>query len=163
MYTIRHAVEDDLNVVYDLILELAEYEQAPDAVSLTLAQFKVDFYIGDPPFQILVAEVDNAIRGMALYYFTYSTWRGRCLYLEDMIITKAYRRQGLGGALFEALIGIAAKHEVDRLAWQVLDWNQSAIRFYQQYDAWLEEEWLSGKLTGERIQAWASYPHNPST
>jgi GNAT superfamily N-acetyltransferase len=163
MHTIRDAVLDDLDDVYALIRELAAYEQAPDSVTLTLAQFKVDFFIGDPPFQILVVDVEGQIVGMALYYFTYSTWRGRCLYLEDMIITEAYRRKGLGKALFEEIMAIAANEEVERMAWQVLDWNTPAIRFYQQYNAWLEEEWLSGKLTGERIQKWASEPQKPST
>lgn len=163
MSTIRHAVSEDIPAVYSLIQELAEYEQAPQAVTLTLAQFKVDFYIGDPPFQILVVELDGRIVGMALYYFTYSTWRGRCLYLEDMIITQAYRRQGFGKVLFEQLMAIAADAGVDRLAWQVLNWNTPAIEFYKRYHAWLEDEWVSGKLTGERIQAWASPIDKSST
>ncbi len=163
MSKIRHAVSEDLPAVYSLIQELAEYEEAPQTVTLTLAQFKVDFYIGDPLFHILVVELEDQLVGMALYYFTYSTWQGRCLYLEDMIITQAYRRQGFGKALFEKLMAIAANTGVNRMAWQVLAWNTPAIEFYKRYQAWLEDEWLSGKISGDRIQAWASRIEKPST
>lgn len=155
MTRIRHAAFEDLPSVHALIRELAEYEQAPDAVSLTLEQFQKDFKADNPPFRVIVADLDGFIAGMALYFYTYSTWRGLCLYLEDMIVTKAHRRQGLGRALFENLLSIGSKANVARMAWQVLDWNTPAIRFYQRYNAWLEDEWLSGKLTDDQIREWA--------
>ena len=153
MEAIRHATAADLPAVYRLIQELADYENAPDAVSLTLEQFIQDFKQQQPPFHVLIAEAENHVAGMALYFFTYSTWRGRCLYLEDMIVTQSWRQRGLGKALFEQLLTIGAKAEVARMAWQVLDWNRPAIHFYQRYGAWLEAEWLSGKLTGDQIKA----------
>lgn len=153
MKEVRPARTADLPAVYRLIRELAAYENAPDAVSLTLEQFRADFEQQEPPFQILVAEQEKLIVGMALYFYTYSTWKGRCLYLEDMIVTEACRQQGFGKALFEQLLTIGAREGVARMAWQVLDWNTPAIRFYQRYQAWLESEWLSGKLTAEQLQA----------
>ncbi len=161
MRAVRHASKGDLPAVYQLIRELAAYENAPDAVSLTLEQFRTDFERQEPPFHILVAEQQEQVVGMALYFFTYSTWKGRCLYLEDMIVTEACRQQGFGKALFEQLLTIGAGRGVARVAWQVLDWNTPAIRFYQRYQAWLESEWLSGKLTAEQVQTRQSwYPCN---
>ncbi len=153
---IREANEADLPAVHALICELAEYEKAPEAVTLTRKQLAEDFSDSKPRFFIIVAENNNRIVGMALYFYTYSTWKGRCLYLEDMIVTKSYRNQGIGQMLFERLIQIASSAQARRMAWQVLDWNERAIQFYHKYGAYLDPEWVNGKLTGNQIQQWAN-------
>lgn len=148
---IREAGSKDLEAVHNLIQELAEYEKAPDEVSLTLEQLKADFERDKPGFGILVAVWNEQIVGMALYYFTYSTWKGRCLYLEDMVVKSQCRNQGIGTKLFENLITIAAQNSAQRMAWQVLDWNEPAIRFYKKYNAYLDPSWVNGKFSGDQI------------
>ena len=148
---IREAEVEDLEAVHQLIKELAEYERAPGEVTLSLEQFKADFKDSKPDFNLLLAEENERIIGMALYFFTYSTWKGRCLYLEDIIVTEPYRRQGYGKQLFETLIHIAAETGAQRMAWQVLDWNEPAIQFYRKYKANMDEGWVNGKFTREQI------------
>lgn len=150
---IRQAEETDLTAVHQLIQELAEYEKAPDEVTLSVDQLKQDFQEARPAIFILVAETAEEIVGMALYYLTYSTWKGRCLYLEDMIVTKEWRRSGIGELMFDELIIQAANWNAKRMAWQVLEWNQPAIRFYEKYNAYLDPEWVNGKLVYSQLQA----------
>ena len=144
-FTIRKAESGDEKAIMDLVQELAEYEKEPDAVVNTPEQLHVDLF-EDPICECLVAEMDGEIRGMALYYTSYSTWKGRCLYLEDLYIQPTYRRGGVGQALFKELIDVAEKRGVKRMDWQVLEWNEPAIAFYEKIGATLDPEWYNGRL-----------------
>jgi GNAT superfamily N-acetyltransferase len=141
---IRQGKAEDLPAVYDLVVELSIYEKEPDAVTATLEDYKHDF--AENVFDILVAEVDGEVVGMALYYLSYSTWKGRMIYLEDFIVREAQRGKGIGKELFEAFLEDARQKEARLIKWQVLHWNDPAINFYRKYDAILEKEWWNGKL-----------------
>ena len=89
---------------------------------------------------------------MALYYYKYSTWKGKCLFLEDIIVTESERKNGYGQLLFQEVMQVAKAEKVRRMEWQVLDWNTAAIEFYEKYDALFDEEWINCKLTYEQLQ-----------
>lgn len=135
-----------------LIKELALYEKSPQEVTITLDELLADGFGSNPIYGLFVAEQENAIVGIALYYEKYSTWQGRCLFLEDIIVTESKRGNGIGHALFQAAIGVAKAQNAARMEWQVLDWNERAINFYKKYNAGLDSEWLNGKLTRKQIQ-----------
>lgn len=142
---IRKAVKGDEHQIMDLVQELAAYENAPDEVINTPQQLAIDLF-QDKICECFVYEIEDKIVGMALYYISYSTWRGRCLYLEDLYIQPQHRRKGIGKDLFECLIDEANKMGARRMDWQVLDWNESAIQFYKFIGATLDPEWLNGRL-----------------
>lgn len=144
-YIIRKAKPGDEKPIMGLVQELAEYEKEPDAVINTPEQLYIDLF-EDPICECLVVEMNGEIRGMALYYTSYSTWKGRCLYLEDLYIQPEYRRGGVGQALFKELIELAEKRGVKRMDWQVLEWNEPAIAFYEKIGATLDPEWYNGRL-----------------
>lgn len=144
--TIRAAAPGDETAIHGLIKELAEYERAPDAVINTPEQLRIDLF-EDPVCEALVVENDaQRIVGFALYYTSYSTWKGRCLYLEDFYVQPEFRRGGIGGTLFRQVVDLAQARGVKRMDWQVLDWNEPAIAFYKKHEAILESEWLNGRL-----------------
>jgi GNAT superfamily N-acetyltransferase len=148
---IRKGTRVDLPAVLDLIKELAEYEKALGEVSISLEELEVDGFGTHPEYWFLVAEVDGEIVGISFYYIRYSTWKGRFLYLEDLVVKEAYRRKGVGAALFEETIRIAQEIEVNGMTWQVLDWNAPAIDFYKKYSADLDDGWINGKLVKKQI------------
>ena len=148
---IRKGTRADLPAVLNLIKELAEYEKALDEVSISLEELEVDGFGTHPEYWFLVAEIDDEIVGISLYYIRYSTWKGRFLYLEDLVVNEAYRRKGVGAALFEETIRIAQEIEVNGMTWQVLDWNTPAIDFYKKYNAHLDDGWINGKLVKKQI------------
>lgn len=141
---IRPAVLEDLPVIHNLVGELAAYEEAADQFTASLADYQRDFQAGI--FECLVAEQGEEIVGMALYYLTYSTWKGRMLYLEDFVVRQANRRQGIGKLLFEAYVARAKALECRIVKWQVLDWNEPALAFYRKHSAIIETEWWNGKI-----------------
>ena len=143
---LRRGVETDLPQVLGLIQELAEYEKAPEAVTNTLAAMQRDGFGPQPIFGFFVLEAEARIIGLALYYTAYSTWKGRMLYLEDLVVTETARRGGLGRLLFDAVVAEARATGAVRMKWQVLDWNEPAIGFYQKLGATIEREWLNGNL-----------------
>ena len=146
-YTLRRGVENDLPQVLGLIQELAEYEKAPEAVTNTLAAMQRDGFGPQPIFGFFVLEDEAAkIIGLALYYTAYSTWKGRMLYLEDLVVTETARRGGLGRLLFDAVVAEARATGAVRMKWQVLDWNEPAIGFYKKLGAEIESDWLNGNL-----------------
>jgi GNAT superfamily N-acetyltransferase len=149
---IRAGLVSDLPEVLKLIKELAEYEKAPDEVENTLEEMMRDGFGTNPIYHLFVAEHTNKLVGTAIYYYKYSTWKGRCLFLEDIIVTQAYRGKGIGSKLFESVIEVAQKKQVRRLEWQVLHWNEPAINFYKKYNAILDPEWINGKLTYRQLQ-----------
>lgn len=143
---IRKGTPKDVPVLLALIKDLADYERAPDEVIVTEEQLMKDGFGEHPFFRLMVAELNGDVIGIALYYFAYSTWKGKYLYLEDFIVREEHRGQGHGKALFEAVVEIAKAEKVKRMGWQVLDWNEPAIEFYKRYNADLSDEWLNGRL-----------------
>ena len=150
---IRKGVEADLEQVLGLVKELAAYEKAPDEVEVTIAEMHNWGFGKDKVFEFFVAEHEHKIIGIALYYYKYSTWKGKCLFLEDIIVTESYRRYGLGSKLFNEVALVAKQQQVRRMEWQVLDWNEPAINFYKKYSAHLDGEWINGKLTHSQLQS----------
>ncbi|MCC6689901.1 MAG: GNAT family N-acetyltransferase [Bacteroidia bacterium] len=149
---IRNGFKEDLPAVLSLIKELAEYEKEPHEVVVSLQEMEHDGFGENPVFRFFVAEADGRIIGMALYFVKYSTWKGKCVYLDDIIITQSYRRKGIGKLLFEAVVKATKNLRARRLEWQVLDWNKPAIAFYKNYDARFMQEWLSCRLTEEELK-----------
>jgi GNAT superfamily N-acetyltransferase len=157
--TIRRGTEADLPSVHALIVELAIYERAPDEVTNTLADMRRDGFGPAPIFNFFVAEAaEQGILGIALFYTAYSTWKGRMLFLEDLVVTEAARGTGIGRKLFDAVVAEARRTGAHRLKWQVLEWNEPAIGFYQRLGANLDPEWFNGNLTAEQLQAYACDP-----
>lgn len=150
---IRKGKKEDLNQVLQLIKELAEYEKAPQEVTITVEELEKDGFGENPLYWLWIAEHEQKIIGMSLWYLRYSTWKGRCLYLEDIIVTEKYRGKGIGKKLFERTILDAKEINAKLMTWQVLDWNLPAIKFYQKYKAELDDEWINGKLRYEDIQS----------
>jgi GNAT superfamily N-acetyltransferase len=142
---IRKAIPGDEVAIMELVQELAEYEKEPDAVINTPEKLAVDLF-EDKVCDCFVLEIDDVVRGMALYYISYSTWRGRCLYLEDLYIQPKYRRDGFGQNLFSKLLEEAKELGVKRMDWQVLEWNEPAIEFYKKIGADLDPEWWNGRM-----------------
>ncbi len=130
--------------VYALVYELAVYEKAPEAVVTTPEEYVRDFREGR--FSCLVAESSESIVGMALFFTAYSTWKGKMLYLDDLVVTESYRRSGIGARLFEAVLEEGRRHGCRLVKWQVLDWNKPALAFYRKYDAIIETDWWNGKI-----------------
>ena len=153
--SIRKGRKSDLSAVLDLIKELALYEKAPEEVTITLSQLEEDGFGENPLYWLLVAEEDGAIIGMSFYYIRYSTWKGKCLYLEDIVVKEEHRGKGAGKMLFDATIHAASEMGAKLMVWQVLDWNMPAIKFYEKYGAELDEEWINGKLRENQIKALA--------
>lgn len=144
--TIRKATKNDLPDVLSLIKELALFEKQPQEVTITLEQLEQDGFGEHPLFWIILAEDNGKIVGMSFYYIRYSTWKGRCLYLEDLVVKESYKKQGIGKLLFEATISEAKKMNAKLMTWQVLDWNEPAINFYKKFNAELDDEWINGKI-----------------
>ena len=157
-YHLRRGCEADLPRVLALIQELAAYERAPEAVTNTLDLMRHDGFGPAPIFGFFVLESGADLLGLALYYTAYSTWKGRMLYLEDLVVTEAARRGGYGRLLFDAVVAEARRTGAQRLKWQVLDWNEPAIAFYKKLGAELDGEWLNGNLGAEQLTAYAVNP-----
>ncbi|TVR88008.1 MAG: GNAT family N-acetyltransferase [Spirochaetaceae bacterium] len=148
---IRDATEADIPAIYTLILELAEYEEALDRVENSEEGLRADGFGEQPMFHCFVAEEGSTVIGIALCYFRYSTWKGRYLYLEDLIVTKHRRGAGLGRLLLKRCIEYARSKGCRLLTWQVLDWNSSAIEFYKSLGAELQPEWVNCVLVSENF------------
>ena len=153
-YLIRKGEKKDVNAAHGLIMELAVYEKAPEQVTNTPEQMLIDGFGERPIFEFYVAEYDGQVVGLALYYTRYSTWKGRCIYLDDIVITESYRRRGIGKLLFDAVVKESVQQKANLLTWQVLDWNEPAIEFYKKLDAAFDGEWINCKLTKEQLQNW---------
>ena len=151
---LRRGLEADLPRVLALIQELAEFEREPDAVTNTLEMMRHDGFGPAPIFGFFVLESGADIIGLALFYTAYSTWKGRMLYLEDLVVTEAARRGGYGRQLFDAVVAEAQRTGAQRMKWQVLDWNEPAIAFYKKLGASIEGEWLNGNLSAEDLHTY---------
>lgn len=150
--SIRKGIINDIPQTLNLVKELAIYEKAPHDVEVTIEEMTEWGFGKDKQFDFFVAEENNAIIGIALYYYKYSTWKGKCLFLEDIIVTEVYRGRGIGKLLFEEVIKVAKAENVRRMEWQVLDWNTPAITFYEKYKAVLDGEWINCKLTNHQLE-----------
>jgi GNAT superfamily N-acetyltransferase len=139
--TIRKATEKDMPFVLELIRELAIFEKEPDAVVVTVDDLVRDGFSENPLFQCFVAEVENEIIGMALYYYRYSTWKGKTIHLEDLIVKESKRGTGAGFALYKEIIQQGKAENVRRIEWNVLDWNTPAIDFYEKSGAKVLGDW----------------------
>ena len=142
--TIRDMQEKDLPQVLALVKELAVYEKEPDAVIASINTYEQAFEQG--VFEGMVMLYKDKIIGMMIYYMTFSTWKGKMLYLEDFIITEQHRNKGLGQQLFNSFLKKAREKEAILCKWQVLDWNTPAVQFYKKNAAILEKEWWNGKI-----------------
>lgn len=148
---IRKGVKSDLSAILDLIRLLAEFEKAPEEVTITLESLERDGFGEKPVFELLVACTQEQIVGMALYFSKYSTWKGRGIYLDDIVVSESHRNKGIGRKLFDALILEAQKTGAKQLHWQVLDWNEQAIGFYKKYDPSFDSTWINCKMTESQI------------
>ncbi len=154
--TIRRAQKEDCPRILELVKELADYERAPDEVTVSLEHFTESGFGVNPVWWAFVAEstslVDNdnpkkettsTIQGFALYYIRFSTWKGQRMYLEDLLVTDAVRGQGIGMLLFDALMKEAKEKNLSAIVWQVLEWNEPAINFYKKLNASFDGEWVN--------------------
>lgn len=144
---IRRATEEDCRRMMELVHELAVYEKAPDEVTVTFEHFVESGFGEKPVWWAFVAEIEGTVEGFALYYIRYSTWKGRRLYLEDLVVTEKLRGMGAGKMLFDTLIDECKKNNYSGMAWQVLDWNEPAIHFYRKFkNVNIEGNWLNCTL-----------------
>lgn len=150
--SIRAGKPQDIPQVLELIKELAEYEKAPHEVTNTAAQMLEDGFGENPVYGLFVAVVDETIVGISLHYIRYSTWKGKMLYLEDIVVKESMRGNGIGAKLFEACLQLTKEKNYAGIIWQVLDWNEPAINFYKKYDAELTDEWLNGRISRAQIE-----------
>jgi len=153
---VRRATADDAQLLHGFIVALAEYEREPDAVEVTPEQLGAQLAQSSPPFEALIAEGSDGALGFALYFFNYSTWRGRIgLYLEDLFVPEAHRGDGVGIALMGTLARTAVERDCARFEWAALDWNTPAIEFYQRLGAEALGDWTTFRLSGEALQSLA--------
>jgi GNAT superfamily N-acetyltransferase len=158
---IRFATPEDASILHRFICELAEYEREPDAVEVTPDELRAQLSQPRPPFECLLAEQGDAAAaealGFALFFGSYSTWRGRPgLYLEDLYVSPVHRGAGIGRALLAALARLARERGCARLEWSVLDWNTPAIGFYEQLGATARSDWTVYRLTDEALERLAA-------
>jgi len=149
---IRPGQEADLERVMDLIRELAEYERAPSEVLIDADMLRRDGFGMRPLYSLIVAEFEGVVVGMALCFVRYSTWKGPVLYLEDIVVNEAFRGKGIGDLLFRSVMQESIDKGFHSLVWQVLDWNEPALRFYHRYGAEFSSEWLNGRLLKNQIE-----------
>ncbi|PBQ30393.1 GNAT family N-acetyltransferase [Sphingobacteriaceae bacterium] len=149
---LRKGTEKDLEAALNLVKELAVFEKAPAEVEVTSTEMRNWGFGPNKLFDFFVLEKENVIVGMALYYYKYSTWKGKCLFLEDLIVTEKERQNGFGKLLFNEVVKVAKEEKVRRMEWQVLDWNTPAIEFYKKYKANFDGEWINCKLSDMQLQ-----------
>jgi GNAT superfamily N-acetyltransferase len=155
MIHIRKATPNDMQAVHQLIYELAVYEKEGDQVENTPEQMKKDGFGERPLFEIFVAEHEGeGIVGIAMFYFCYSSWKGKLCYLDDLVVTEHYRRSGVGKMLFNTLAAYALEQDARQLRWHVMDWNEPAIKFYEKIEAELDPTWITCRLSRRQLEKW---------
>jgi len=155
-YQIREAVAEDMPAVLELIKELASFEKEENAVEITTEGLVNDGFGNKKLFHCFVGVMNNHVEGMALIYPRYSTWKGLVIHLEDLIVSEAFRGSGLGTALLDEVVKFAAKLGVKRISWDVLDWNEPAIEFYEKKGARVLRDWDVVHLDERGIQEYLS-------
>lgn len=138
---IRKGTKEDVSSILSLIKELAVFEKEPDAVIVTEADLLRDGFSENPLYYTFIAEEDGKVIGMALYYYRYSTWKGKTIHLEDLIVRENKRGTGAGLALYKKIIEQGKLDGVKRIEWNVLDWNTNAIKFYEKSGAKVLDDW----------------------
>lgn len=151
-FIIRAGRQKDMQSVLDLIIELAVFEKEPDAVKITLEDLIRDGFSENPKFKTFVAEQNNVIIGIALFYERYSTWKGKTIHLEDLIVTNSKQKIGAGKALYTAVLKYAHDHNFNRVAWEVIDWNTNAINFYKSTGATYLNNWSVVQMDKESLK-----------
>jgi GNAT superfamily N-acetyltransferase len=141
---IRKGRSEDLDAAMDLVMELAIFEKAPEAMVATKEMYQECF--DNNTYDFNVATIDEKVVGMTLFYYCFSTWKGKMCYLEDFVVAEGYRSQGVGQMLFDVLIKEAKDNHCALVKWQVLDWNAEAIKFYQRQNVIIEDEWYNVKI-----------------
>lgn len=154
-FTLRKAKKQDAQDILNLIQELATFEKEPDAVAVTVEDLQRDGFGDNPLFSCFVAETDTGIVGMALFYFRYSTWKGKTVHLEDLIVKSEHRGKGVGKALYEKVLQFSAAENVKRVEWVVLNWNKNAIVFYENNGAQVLKDWYLVQMDENRICSFA--------
>ena len=148
---LRHGTPDDVPQMLELVRELAIYEHAEHEVKTSVAQMLEDGFGQHPVYGSLVAEADGLIVGIAIYYFRYSTWKGKRLWMEDLIVTQSHRGRGIGKKLFFRVMEESIAQQCTGMMWQVLDWNKPSIEFYEHHQARLDGEWINCHLEQDQI------------
>jgi GNAT superfamily N-acetyltransferase len=143
-FSTRQGTLEDIPSIFELVKELAIYERALNQVTNNVEKMTRDY--NEKLFDFFVAEADSKIIGMSLYYFRYSTWKGKRLYMEDIVVTESMRGNGIGKILFDATLSVAKQTGCTGMLWQVLDWNTSAVGFYRKYGTNFDNEWINCSL-----------------
>lgn len=151
-FQVRKATKNDMPSVLKLINELAVYEREPDAVEVTVADLERDGFGDQPLFNCFVAEAEDEILGMALFYNRYSTWKGKTIHLEDLIVNEDYRGKGIGMQLYKKVMQFALEENIKRVEWVVLDWNTPAVNFYKNTGASVFSEWDTVQFDQDSIK-----------
>ena len=155
-FSIRAAVKGDMARVLELIKALAVFEKEPDAVKITVADLEAFGFGAIPKFKCFVADMHGKIEGIALVYPRFSTWNGLVLHLEDLIVSQEKRGFGLGTALLDAVVKYADELNAKRVSWEVLDWNEPAIKFYEKKGADVKRDWDVVHLNEDGIKNYLS-------
>ncbi|NCT09811.1 MAG: GNAT family N-acetyltransferase [Flavobacteriia bacterium] len=150
-FIVRQGQQKDIQAILDLIIELAVFEKEPNVVEITIDDLLNDGFSSTPKFRLFVAEEENNIIGMALFYERYSTWKGKSIHLEDLIVTQNKRALGVGKALYTAVLKYAFENNFNRVAWEVLDWNTNAIEFYKSTGATYLSGWHVVQMNKENL------------
>ena len=150
-FKVRLGKKEDMQAVFNLITELALFEKEPDAVEITVTDLVRDGFSETPKFKVFVAEQEHNIIGIALFYERFSTWKGRTIHLEDLIITKSKQKIGAGKALYTAVLKHAYDNNFNRVAWEVIDWNTNAIDFYKSTGATYLNDWSVVQMNKENL------------
>jgi len=159
-FTIRKAEKKDAQAILNLIQHLADFENEPEAVEITLHEIQEDGFGEQPLFQTLLAEKKDEVVGMALYYYRYSTWKGKTIHLEDLIVHENVRKQNIGSALYNAVLSQAYEENVRRVEWVVLDWNKPARDFYLRTGAKILEGWETVQMDKDGLKKYISKQNN---
>ena len=150
-FKVRLGKKEDMQAVFNLITELAVFEKEPDAVEITVTDLVRDGFSETPKFKVFVAEQEHNIIGIALFYERFSTWKGRTIHLEDLIVTKSKQKIGAGKALYTAVLKHAYDNNLNRVAWEVIDWNTNAIDFYKNTGATYLNDWSVVQMNKENL------------
>ena len=150
-FRVRLGEEKDMQSVLNLITELAVFEKEPEAVEITVNDLVKDGFSENPKFKVYVAEQENTIIGIALFYERYSTWKGKTIHLEDLIVTKSKQKIGAGKALYTAVLKYALDNDYKRVAWEVIDWNTNAVNFYKSTGATYLNDWSVVQMNKENL------------
>ena len=150
-FKVRLGKKEDMQAVFNLITELAVFEKEPDAVEITVTDLVRDGFSETSKFKVFVAEQEHNIIGIALFYERFSTWKGRTIHLEDLIVTKSKQKIGAGKALYTAVLKHAYDNNFNRVAWEVIDWNTNAIDFYKNTGATYLNDWSVVQMNKENL------------